>query len=85
MAAIARDQRDEPAQDLFQLVLDDPDAEPRVRTHAGWILAHLRHADGDLAGAVAGLTAALEASDPADAEVRQRITALLDRWAIDGG
>lgn len=85
VAAIERDKRGEPALDLLELVLDDEDAEARVRTHAGWILAHLRRASDDAPGALVALRRALALAEEQDAEVRQRMTDLIATWATDDG
>jgi hypothetical protein len=81
VAAIARDQRGEEATSLLESVLDDDDADDRARSHAGWILAHVREREASIEGARDALRRALQHVDPGNAEVRARMAERLAEWA----
>lgn len=70
------------ATELLEEVAALPDADPRARVHARWVLASDRDAAGDMQGAVALMREALDEVDlEEDADVAARIQAALEDLA----
>jgi hypothetical protein len=81
IAAIRRDMRGAPSEGALAAVVDDEEAASESRTHAAWILAHVRRRSGDAQAARAALERAAALVDAkADPGIAAQIRSALEAW-----